>query len=149
MAITAQPISPAHGTDVFDTHSNCSCKKCAARRKAVNQLVESFSQIPSRWIEVLSEHQGEWLPLPMWGTVFVPKDSADMRSIEKLMRKIKTENEDHESMRDAGWQEVADTGIYAVWFDDELLLGIHGAGYDFYSHHWEKLYDTLGYHWHE
>ena len=149
MASSANSKSPAHGTDVFGIHWNCQCNKCDPRRKAVNRLVDSFSQIPSRWIEKLSEHQGEWLALPMWSTLFVPKYPTDMRSIEKLMQPIETENEDHESMRDTGWQEVAGTGIYAVWFDDELLLGIHGAGYDFYSQHWEKLYDALEYHWHE
>ena len=50
---------------------------------------------------------------------------------------------------DAGWQEVADTGIYAIEIDGELILGIDGAGYDFYTNHWAKLYDALGYHWHE
>jgi len=145
----ANNTSPAHGTDIFGFHWNCSCNKCDPRRKAVYRLVDSFSQIPSRWIEELSEHRDEWLSLPMWGTFFVPKEGADVRNIEKLMKPIESDNEDHESLRDAGWQEVAETGIYAVWFDDELLLGIHGAGYDFYSQHWSKLYDSLGYRWYE
>lgn len=49
----------------------------------------------------------------------------------------------------SGWQEVADTGIYALELDDEFLLGIHGAGYDFYGYHWSRLFDALGYQWHE
>ena len=39
-------------------------------------------------------------------------------------------------------------GSTAVDCDGELVLGINGAGYDFYSDHWSKLYDALGYHWH-
>ena len=49
---------------------------------------------------------------------------------------------------DSGWQEVGDTGILAREFDGHLLLGINGAGYDFYERHWMTLYRALGYEWH-
>ncbi len=149
MTSSVKSTSPAHGTDIFGFHWNCHCNKCDPRRKAVHRLVDSFSQVPSRWIEELSEHRNEWLPLPMWGTLFIPKESMDIRNIKKLMQPIKADIDELKSMRNAGWQEVADTGIYAITFDDELLLGIHGTGYDFYSQHWSKLYDTLGYCWYE
>lgn len=46
--------------------------------------------------------------------------------------------------------EVAELGFTIIHHDDELWgLGIDGAGYDFYSAHWEPLYDLLGYKWHE
>jgi len=85
----------------------------------------------------------------MWGTLFLPKESADVRNIEHLMQELPADDEEAICFRDAGWQAVAETGIYAIQFDGELLLGIHGAGYDFYSEHWSKLYDALGYLWHE
>jgi hypothetical protein len=48
-----------------------------------------------------------------------------------------------------GTQEVEDTGISAFEIAGELVLGINGAGYDFYEHHWIPLYTALGYAWHE
>lgn len=47
------------------------------------------------------------------------------------------------------WQEVGDTGVYATEVDDQLILGINGAGYSFHAEHWSKLYEALGYRWHE
>ncbi|MCA9124889.1 MAG: hypothetical protein H6822_20210 [Planctomycetaceae bacterium] len=119
-----------------------------SRLEATRQLVDSFSRVPSQWIEELGQARGEYLPLPMWGTLFMPSDSSDVRQIERLLRPIDASGEDEQCLSDAGWQEVADTGIYAIDFDDELLLGIHGAGYNFYDHHWSKLYTALGYRWH-
>jgi len=49
----------------------------------------------------------------------------------------------------SGWQDVGGTGIIAREFDGELLLGINGAGYDFYESHWRRLYEELGYRWHK
>ena len=46
-------------------------------------------------------------------------------------------------------REVGETGISAFEIDGELVLGINGAGYDFYEHHWIPLYEALGYGWHE
>ena len=33
--------------------------------------------------------------------------------------------------------------------ENKLLVGIDGGGYDFFSAHFEKLYDRLGFDWHE
>jgi len=143
-----QPLPP-HGNDVFNSRWNCDCRKCGPLREAVRRLVDSFSHVPATWIEELAEHRGEFLPLPMWGTLFVPKEPSDVRNIEALLRDIQVDDEDDEMFASAGWREIADTGIYAVRFDDELLLGIDGCGYDFYDAHWSPLYDALGYRWHE
>ena len=112
--------------------------------------MDSFSEISGHWIEELARSRGDVLPVPMWGTLFIPNDPCDVRDIEKLLRDIEPECDDDEEafFASAGWQEVADTGIWAREFDDKLLLGIQGAGYNFYDHHWEKLYDALGYSWH-
>ena len=47
-----------------------------------------------------------------------------------------------------GWRSVGSTGLLAREFDGMLLLGINGAGYDFYDSHWRRLYEELGYSWH-
>jgi hypothetical protein len=138
--------STPHGTDVFNAHWNCLCDKCRPRRQAIKNLVDSFSQIPLRWIEQLSDGT---IALPMWGTLFCPNEPCDVRNIEKLLEPIEIGNEEDEAFAASGWQEVRGTGIYAIEFDDEFLLGIDGAGYDFYSAHWSRLYDALGYSWHE
>lgn len=139
-----------HGRMAFAERQSCDCKPCQAYRDAVRGLVESFSQIPSRWIETVSQHHHQWLPLPMWGTLFVPTDGADRSGMERLLRPLEAQDDDElAALSDAGWREIADTGVLAVEFDDELLLGIHGAGYSFYCEHWAPLYDALAYSWHE
>jgi hypothetical protein len=138
-----------YGRDGMASVWTSAVKRCGPRRDAIRKLVDGFSHISFDWLQELAEHRGEYLPLPMWGTLFIPKESADVSNIKKLLVDIQPDNEDDDEFASAGWQEVADTGIYAVDFDDELLLGIHDAGYDFYSYHWARLYDALGYRWHE
>jgi hypothetical protein len=84
----------------------------------------------------------------MWGTVFIPSDSCDESHIRRLLQEIRCDSDDLCVLAHFGWHEVADTGILAREFDGELLLGIHGAGYDFYDAHWSRLYDALEYQWH-
>jgi hypothetical protein len=46
--------------------------------------------------------------------------------------------------------EVASCG-FRIFMDDvegTIYLGIDGAGYNFYEHHWTPLYDALGFAWH-
>jgi hypothetical protein len=112
--------------------------------------VESFSSIPARWIGELTKQLGENLELPMWGTLFMPGNSVDVRNIERLLIDLPLNvGSDRDDLRSSGWKQVGNTGVLACQFDDELLLGIDGAGYDFYCEHWEPLYAALGYHWQE
>ena len=112
--------------------------------------MESFSSIPSRWIGELAVHRGENLALPMWGTLFMPGNSVDVRNMERLLIDLPPNvGSDRDDLLSSGWKQVGNTGVLACQFDDELLLGIDGAGYDFYGEHWEPLYVALGYHWHE
>lgn len=69
--------------------------------------------------------------LPMWGTLFNPKESLD----EDWIR----ENLD----------VVAECG-FRIYESDEIgiLLGVDGAGYDFYEEHWVPLYKARGLKWH-
>ena len=75
---------------------------------------------------------------------FIVNDSVDKRRIKALLKPVEDE---HDELY--GSQEVGDTGISAFEIDGELVLGINGAGYDFYGHHWTPLYNALGYEWHE
>lgn len=77
----------------------------------------------------------------------MPTNHMDVLNIEKLLRPIEHDELQIDDLS-CEWQEVGETGIYTVECDGELVLGINGAGYDFYTSHWAKLYDALGYHWH-
>jgi hypothetical protein len=80
----------------------------------------------------------------MWGTMFLVNDPVDKRRIQTLLQPVDDEEDEL-----YGCEEVGNTGIFAFDIDGEFVLGINGAGYDFYEHHWIPLYEALGYSWHE
>jgi hypothetical protein len=80
----------------------------------------------------------------MWGTMFLVNDPVDKERIQALLKPIDDPEDEL-----YGSQEVGETGISAFAIAGELVLGINGAGYDFYAHHWLPLYEALGYGWHE
>ncbi len=84
----------------------------------------------------------------MWGSVFMPCNTRDEREIRLLLRPLDVESDEDRELAEFGWQAVADTRMIAREFDDEILFGVHGAGYDFLETHWSRLYDALGYQWH-
>ncbi|MEZ6128961.1 MAG: hypothetical protein R3C59_09780 [Planctomycetaceae bacterium] len=137
-----------HGTSVFDVHRNCECRLCEPRRTCVEDLLHSFSAVPGRWIAELADAWHEPFALPMWGELFLICDGSVEDHIHKVITNIDSDSDDLIRLASDGWQSVADTGVLVREFDDELLLGIHGAGYDFFEAHWVPLYDALGYQWH-
>lgn len=80
--------------------------------------------------EVYRSHgwQGE-KGLPMWGTMWVLNRNDWMDRV----------------------QDLSDSGfaVFDVYDEDLMVVGIDGAGYDFYEDHWEPLYDRLGLDWHK
>lgn len=73
--------------------------------------------------------------LPMWGTMFVP-EMIDQQWITG-------------EYCNSHLQEVADCGFRIFESEDYgLLLGIDGAGYDFFEEHWIPLYKARGLCWH-
>lgn len=71
--------------------------------------------------------------LPIWGTMWSFRDSADTRWLE-----------------DDGIQSLSKCG-FRVYESDEFgyFFGIDGAGYDFYEEHWIPLYRARGLRWHD
>ena len=70
--------------------------------------------------------------LPMWGTMWEFKDVCDEQWLENNL------------------QAVADCGFRIYESEDYgYLIGIDGAGYDFYEAHFCPLYKTRGLHWHK
>lgn len=41
------------------------------------------------------------------------------------------------------------TSMFIYEVGDEYVVGINGAGWDFYDGVWDRIYDTLGLHWHK
>ena len=112
--------------------------------EAAERLVNGFSAIPTEWVQIVAEQTGSEFYGIMWGTMFLVNDPVDKRRIQALLHPVTDEEDDL-----YGCQEVGQTGIYAFDVDGHLVLGINGAGYDFYEHHWIPLYEALGYGWHE
>lgn len=67
-----------------------------------------------------------------WGTLFAPKDSADLHWF--------SEHAD----------EVAKLGFFVFESEDwDILLGIDAGGFDFYDAFWIPLYKLRGLRWHD
>ncbi len=116
------------------------------KKEAAERLVNAMSAIPTNWIEIIAEKTGDEFYGIGWGTMFLVNNSIDKRKIEALLKTPTHEDEDDDMN---GAKVVEETGIYAFYIDDELVLGINGAGYDFYEAHWIPLYEALGYNWHD
>lgn len=77
-------------------------------------------------------------------------DEDDIEQLRQAVIDEWRESQDEDAfLADSGWQDVGGTGLIAREFDGRLLLGINGAGYDFYESHWVPLYLALGYQWHK
>lgn len=48
----------------------------------------------------------------------------------------------------AGAYKIGDTAAYIYEIDGQYVVGVNGAGWDFYHGLWDKLYDLLGLQWH-
>ena len=114
------------------------------KKEAVEHLVNQFSGVPQDWVQAMAEKNGDEFYGIMWGTMWLVNNSIDIERIEKML--VPKNDEDDEMY---GSQEVKNTGIYAFKVADELVLGINGAGYDFFDAHWIPLYEALGLQWHD
>ncbi|MCA9078508.1 MAG: hypothetical protein KDA93_26010 [Planctomycetaceae bacterium] len=138
-----------HGADAFGKHASCACRLCRSKRHAIHRLVDSWSRIPSRWLAdvvAVDFDQVEW---PLWGTAYIPNNSADSDRIRQLLTESVSDGSSKTVFAEQGWSEVADTGISAIELDGQLILGVPGAGYDFSDGHLAPLYDAMGYQWHD
>jgi hypothetical protein len=121
-------------------------RRCITTTKyeAAQRLVNSFSAIPTEWVKIVAAQTGAEFYGIMWGTMFLVNDPVDKRGIQALLQPVEDDEDEL-----YGTDEVGNTGISAFEIEGELVLGINGAGYDFYEHHWIPLYEALGYAWHE
>ena len=76
-------------------------------------------------------------PLPMWGTMWALTDPVDVEWATG-------------TYLGPNLKKIAECGFRIYESEDfGILLGIDGAGYDFYESHWIPLYKARGLHWHE
>jgi hypothetical protein len=143
------------------------------KREAIEAFVSrDFSPIPQEWVNIVAEAKG-WdnQPLPMWGTMwFVNFDSWGEKLYEASVEvcapeecennqaENKTDDhfcdwcEDYEEMLGARNFKDKDgngTAIYVYEIEGQYLIGVNGAGWDFYVGVWDKLYDFFGLEWHD
>ena len=140
------------------------------KKEAIEKWVErNFHPIPTEWIRIVTEKQdGECPALPMWGTMWQVDDYIGKKlwKHSHLVREpseCKEEGaheEDETCDKCEDWEEMggthniydkdgSGTSAYIYDIDDVYLVGIHGAGWDFYEGVWDKLYDLFGIKWHE
>ena len=99
----------------------------------------------------------------MWGTMwlvekFIGKQlMANAIVIDECEKHIDiTDGENPECEKCANYNEemigacnIKGTAAYIYEVDGRYVVGIHGAGWDFYDGVWDRLYDLLGLEWHD
>lgn len=102
-------------------------------------------------IEWVKDHGIDYDIAPLQALAEAAEDDDDdlQDHIDRVEDQWRDSLDDDAILACYGWQEVGDTGILARELDGELLLGINGAGYSFFDSHWLRLYQALGYSWHE
>lgn len=136
------------------------------KEQAVQSFVErDFSAIPQEWVKIVAEAKGEEIyALPMWGTMWIVKYFGEklINSAKLVCAPEECENHDKDTTCDVcedyeemgGAMNIKDkdgvgTAAYIYEIDGTYVVGIHGAGWNFYDGVWDRLYDLLGMKWHE
>ena len=127
--------------------------KYATKKDACRAWVNEFNAIPQNMALQRDDFYEDWdffgkrseyeiedgedeygyVGVPMWGTFWMVDDWCDERWID----------ENRELVADLGFT------ICENYENGWILLGIDGAGYDFYEAHWIPLYEARGLKWHE
>lgn len=112
-----------------DHYGNKTCPSCLKDFKERDDLEED-EECESYIVEEDNYDEMEY-GLPMWGWLWNPENIDEWWIKENL-------------------QEIADCG-FRIYESDEvgIMIGIDGAGYDFYESHWIPLYKARGLKWHD
>jgi len=135
------------------------------KTEAIKKFVErDFSGIPQEWVQIVMEKKDIYESLPMWGTMWIVDNFLGKRLMKNAIQVIEPEEcakenkthdknttcdicEDYEEMISAYNIKDKDgdgTAAYIYDIDGTYVMGIHGAGWNFYDGVWDKLYDKLG-----
>ena len=137
------------------------------KREAIGKFVgRDFHSIPLEWVQAVAEtKKTDIYPWPMWGTMWIVENYLGEKLMENAIQVIPQEDcenhdkhdtcdicEDYEEMEGA-WnikdKDGRSTAAYIYEIDDVYVMGIHGAGWNFYDGVWDKLYELLGLTWHK
>jgi len=130
------------------------------KEQAIHSWVSQLSAIPQNWVQKLFELEGQSPRLPMWGTMWILDEPHDAETLLDLAHYVEPceVHEDYNNFCDAcndydeemeGELCIPGTPVYIYKLDGETIIGVHGAGWDFYDGVWDKLYDLLGLKWHD
>lgn len=130
------------------------------KREAIELMVSrDFASVPTEWVQIVSEAKGEDIyAWPMWGTMWIVDDFIG----ERLMAHAEEEGcKKHDEYSDGcsncedsdeemrGAMNIKSTSAYIYEVDGVYVVGVNGAGWDFYDGIWDRLYDILGLQWHD
>lgn len=149
------------------------------KEEAIKRWVEQeLNGLSQDWVERLFISFNGYAPkLPMWGTMWILNQfdgekffensrvmAHDVSDIEDddIRSKVEkeVENDDYSTWEDyideemAGERCVLDkdgnpTAAFIYELDGEYIIGVNGAGWNFYDGVWDRLYDAAGLHWHK
>lgn len=110
------------------------CKKWITRdwSKIPSWLITDDAEWYEKW-DIIADDEEEWPEFPMWGTLFAPDEWLDEEWID----------ENREAVIECGFTILENRAM------GSLMLGVNGAGYDFYEAHWIPLYEKRGLLWHD
>ena len=131
-----------------------------SKKEAVRRMIDEFSAIPTEWVKIIAEHEGNYPNLPMWRTMWIVDDMIGQRLMQNAaeVRPCAEHTDDYDADCEEcasyneeleGAYRIAGTAAYLYEVDDQYVLGVHGAGWDFFEGVWEPLYDLLGLQWHD
>jgi hypothetical protein len=124
------------------------------KKEAIEAFVQNrFSPVPTEWVRIVAETHNEYVNLPMWGTMWQLDDCRGKRLMQKA-HVVDVDLYPDDDMDMNGEHNVLDkdgnpTAVYVYEIDGQYLIGVNGAGWNFYVGVWDMLYDLFGMCWHE
>lgn len=129
-----EEVDELEAKEHVNDNDNIICPSCFKKEKLefeadVEDEEYSLNECSS-YIEEIEDEDSHEYGLPMWGWLWNPSSS------------------DENWIRD-NLKTVAECG-FKIYESEEIgiLIGIDGAGYDFYEQHWIPLYKASGLRWH-
>ena len=120
------------------------------KKEAIEKFVQrDFSPVPQEWVKIVMESKNQPAPLPMWGTMWIVNFGIWG---EKLWKNSSPMDENVDGFDEEMEGQNYINGIPSVYIyeiDDQYVIGVNGAGWNFYDGVWDKLYDFFGLEWHE
>lgn len=139
---------------------------------------KDFSALSQDWAERLFISFNGYSPkLPMWGTMWITNEFDAEKFVDNSRRMVADVSKiEDDEVRERVQKEVEEgdystfdnyinsdmsgelcvldkdgdpTSVFIYELDDEYIIGVNGAGWDFYDGVWDMLYDVAGLQWHK